>query len=152
VKKEIERKFLVVSDDWRHAATKKSRIKQGYLVFGPPLTVRVRLRDDEGFLTIKDKSNDGGLSRNEWEKKLEKKEAERLFEWVKGQIVEKIRYEIPWQGYLIEVDEFLSPRKGLVLAEIELNHPDDEVKLPPWLGEEVTGKPEYYNSYMAKNG
>jgi adenylate cyclase len=110
------------------------------------------MKNGKGILTIKGASKDGGLSRDEWEKDLNREEAESLFKLVSGYVIEKIRYEIPWKNHIIEVDEFISPRKGLVLAEIELKDADDTPELPGWLGEEVTGKKEYYNAYMAQYG
>ena len=150
--KEIERKFLVKSDEWRSAVTEKSRLKQGYLSFGPPVTVRVRLKDGKGILTVKGPAGKDGLVRDEWEKELSRSEAEDLFLLIQGHPVEKIRHKIPWKNHIIEVDEFIFPRKGLILAEIELEHPGQKLELPSWIGEEVTGRPEYYNAYMAKNG
>jgi len=155
MKREIERKFLVKGKEYRRLATDKSRIRQAYLDFCPDLTVRVRQKDDKAFLTLKSKSRDGGLSRWEWEKEISLAEADQLMQkMAKGHVVDKIRYYVPWHGKIIEVDEFLSPRQGLVMAEIEWES-EEEMKnfpLPDWLGEEVTGRREYYNSYMAQYG
>jgi len=156
MKREIERKYLVRSDDYRRMAVSQHRIRQGYLDFCPDLTVRVRIKDNQAFLTLKTASRDGGLSRDEWEKEISLAEAEALLErMAKGRVVEKIRYIVPWNGRLIEVDEFISPRPGLVLAEIEWES-DEEARgnhdLPSWMGEEVTGDRRYYNSFMARYG
>ena len=156
MKKEIEQKFLVRSDEYKLLAKEKLYIRQAYLDFCPSLTVRVRIKDGKGFLTLKNKSKDGGLSRDEWEREIPVAEAEELInKMAKGYVVEKWRYRVPWNGKIIEVDEFLSPRKALVLAEIEWDSLDEARQkhdLPAWLGEEVTGRPEYYNAYMAQYG
>ncbi len=150
--REIERKFLVKSGRWKQAAVRRFHIKQAYLSFGPPVTVRVRDKDGQGMLTVKGESHDGGISRREWEKKITMEDTGILFQLAQGRIIEKIRYEIPWEDVIIEVDEFIRPRKGLVLAEIELKDENQPLNLPDWLGEEVTGKKEYYNAYMAQYG
>jgi len=156
MKKEIEQKFLVRSDEYKLLAKEKLYIRQAYLDFCPSLTIRVRIKDDKGFLTLKNKSKDGGLSRDEWEREIPVAEAQELMDkMAKGHVVEKWRYSVPWNGKIIEVDEFLSPRKGLVLAEIEWDSLDEARQnhaLPSWIGEEVTGRPEYYNAYMAQYG
>jgi CYTH domain-containing protein len=92
------------------------------------------------------------LSRFEWEKELSQKEAEELFSMAQGHIIEKIRYIVPWEGKIFEVDEFIRPRQGLVLAEVELEDENEKIPLPGWIGREVTGKKEFYNAYMAQNG
>ncbi len=149
---EIERKFLVRSDAYKKLATARHRIRQAYLCFGPPVTLRVRQKDDQYVLTVKGPVKDDGLSRVEVEKTIDRATFEELWHQHRGHPVEKIRYLVPWKGLTIEVDEFVSPRKGLILAEIELPSADTEVELPSWLGEEVTGRPEYHNAYMARHG
>ncbi len=148
--KEIERKYLVRSNAFEALAQKQIHIRQAYLC-GNKITLRIRQWDEQFLLTVKGPSHDG-ISRIEVEKPISHDEFEALLPLAEGHIIEKIRYLVPWNGLTIEVDKFISPRKGLVLAEIEL--PDEQTKpeLPPWLGEEVTGQPEYYNAYMAKNG
>ncbi len=148
--KEIERKYLVRSNAFESLAQSHIHIRQAYLC-PDEIILRIRQWNDHFFLTVKGPSP-GGLSRTEVEKPLSRSEFEALLPLARGHIIEKIRYLVPWNGLTIEVDRFISPRKGLVLAEIEL--PDEKTKpqLPPWLGEEVTGRPEYYNAYMAKNG
>ncbi len=148
--KEIERKFLVRSDAYRELTVKKNYLKQAYLSFDP--VVRVRIADEKSFLTIKSKGDEEGLVRHEWEWTIDRKDAEEMMRMHKGNLIEKIRYFIPWKDVMIEVDEFIRPRRGLVLAEVELKDVSQTVELPEWLGEEVTGKAEYYNAYMAKHG
>ncbi|NPA42786.1 MAG: CYTH domain-containing protein [Chlorobi bacterium] len=156
MKKEVERKFLVRSDEWRPLAVQSKKIRQAYLDFCPRLTVRVRREDDKGFLTLKSASEDGGLTRHEWEKEIDPAEADLLIDRMsRGHVIEKTRYLVPWEGKIIEVDEFRSPRPGLVVAEIEFDSPEearDFNALPPWLGREVTGDPVYRNVYMAQHG
>ena len=148
MKKEIERKFLVKGDLFKKFSIEKKHILQGYLNKDPNRTVRVRLINENGFLTIKGRSNKKGTSRLEWEKFIPKSEAKSLLELAMDIPIEKIRYIIPHGAMTIEVDEFLSHKKGLVLAEIELPMENTPFKKPDWLGKEVTGNPNYYNSMM----
>ena len=115
---EIERKFLVVSDAFKEKASKNTRITQGFLSTDPELTVRVRIKGNEGFLTIKGKSNTSGTSRFEWEKEIDLEEAEALLKLCKKGIIDKIRYEVESNQHVYEVDEFFGDNKGLVIAEI----------------------------------
>ncbi|MFD2100027.1 CYTH domain-containing protein [Flagellimonas iocasae] len=148
---EIERKFLVVSDVYKQEATSQVRIAQGFLNTDPERTVRVRIKGDKGFLTIKGPSNATGTTRFEWETEISLTEATNLIDLCKDVILEKVRFEVPLGNKLFEVDEFLGENKGLVIAEVELNHEDEVFERPKWLGEEVTGQPEYYNSQLSKN-
>ncbi len=148
MKKEIERKFLVKDNLFKKFSIEKKYILQGYLNKDPDRTVRVRLINEEGSLTIKGRSNKEGTSRLEWEKFIPKSEAKSLLELVMDIPIEKIRHIIPHGALTIEVDEFLSHKKGLVLAEIELPRENTPFNKPNWLGEEVTGNPNYYNSMM----
>ena len=148
MKKEIERKFLVEGDLFKKFSIEKKHILQGYLNKDPNRTVRVRLINDNGSLTIKGRTNKKGTSRLEWEKFIPKSEAKSLLELAMDIPIEKIRYFIPHGAMTIEVDEFLSHKKGLVLAEIEFPMENTPFKKPDWLGEEVTGNPNYYNSMM----
>ena len=145
---EIERKFLVKGDLFKKYSIEKKSIIQGYLNKDPNRTVRVRLTNDNGSLTIKGRTNKKGTSRLEWEKFIPKSEAKSLLELAMDIPIEKIRYIIPHGAMTIEVDEFLSHKKGLVLAEIELPMENTPFKKPDWLGKEVTGNPNYYNSMM----
>ncbi|WP_421802021.1 CYTH domain-containing protein [Flagellimonas sp.] len=147
---EIERKFLVKSDGFRQKATSQTRIVQGFLNTDPDRTVRVRIKGDKGFLTVKGASNESGTTRFEWETEITASEAANLIDLCEAGILEKIRFELPFGNHLYEVDEFLGENKGLVLAEIELNHEDERFEKPDWLGEEVTGQVKYYNSQLSK--
>lgn len=147
---EIERKFLVISDVFKNEAIQKSRIIQGFLNSDKERTVRIRLKDDEGFLTVKGLSDDDGLSRFEWETKISKTEAEALLKLCEKGVIDKIRYDIPFGHHTFEVDEFFGDNAGLVIAEIELNDANEVFEKPNWLGEEVTGNIKYYNSQLSK--
>ena len=148
---EIERKFLVASEAYKQAATSQTRIAQGFLNTDPSRTVRVRIMGEKGFLTVKGASNDSGTTRFEWEIEISVKEATNLIDLCESGILEKIRYEVPSGKHIFEVDEFLGENKGLVVAEVELNHEDERFEKPDWLGEEVTGQKKYYNSQLSKN-
>jgi len=148
--KEIERKFLV-KGDFKNVAIKSYKIAQGFLSTVPERTVRVRIRDNEGFITIKGVSNEAGTTRFEWEKEIDVKEANSLLAICEPAIIEKVRYIIEANNNLFfEVDEFLGENEGLLIAEIELPSEDFEFTKPDWLGEEVTGQIQYYNSMIAK--
>lgn len=147
---EIERKFLVTSHDFKKDAFKKTRIIQGFLSTNKKRTVRVRVKGEQGFLTIKGKSSKNGLSRFEWEKEIDKTEAESLLKRCKKGIIDKVRYEVKVGEHVFEVDEFFKKNKGLVVAEVELSSENEKFKKPSWLGEEVTGVVKYYNSQLSK--
>ena len=148
---EIERKFLVTRNDYRTEASKKSTITQGYLNSDPERCIRIRLKDQAGFITVKGKSNESGLSRFEWEKEISKTEAEALLKLCEDEIISKIRYDVFVENHLFEVDEFLGANKGLVVAEIELGSEDEKFSKPDWLGNEVTGNLKYYNSNLSNS-
>ena len=148
---EIERKFLVSSDAFKNDALHKNHIAQGYLNSAPERTVRVRIKSDTGYLTIKGKSNETGLSRFEWEKEIPLAEAKALLLLCEKGIIEKNRYEVPVGKHLFEVDEFFGENEGLLLAEVELQSESEFFEKPHWLGEEVTQDQRYYNSYLSKN-
>ena len=147
---EIERKFLVASDDFKKEAFQKNHIKQGFLNSTKERVVRVRLRDNSGFLTIKGKSNTSGTSRFEWEKEISKTDAEDLLNLCEEGVIDKYRYLIKKGVHTYEVDEFLGENKGLIVAEIELSNEDEKFSKPLWLAEEVTGIVKYYNSNLSK--
>lgn len=147
---EIERKFLVKSDAYKKEATSINRIVQGFLNTHPNRTVRVRIKGNSGFVTIKGISNKAGTSRFEWEKEIEVSEAKALLKICEETIIAKTRYEIPKGSHMFEVDEFLGENEGLVMAEIELENENDAFEHPLWLGEEVTGQLKYYNSLLSK--
>jgi CYTH domain-containing protein len=148
---EIERKFLVNSDAYKVEAFKKSSIIQGFLNSHKKRTVRVRLKEDKGFLTVKGLSDAEGLSRFEWETEISRTEAEALLKLCEKGIIDKIRYEIQVNDQVFEVDEFFGENEGLVIAEVELSHADEVFKKPKWLGQEVTGDLKYYNSQLSKH-
>lgn len=148
---EIERKFLVTKDAFLKQFKNKNRIIQGYLSSVPERTVRVRIKGNKGFLTIKGKSNKSGLSRMEWEKEIDVNEAESLLEICESGVIDKIRYEVEFGNHIIEVDVFEGNNKGLILAEIELQSENESFEKPDWLGKEVTGNVKYYNAYLSKN-
>ncbi|MGE5944197.1 MAG: CYTH domain-containing protein [Flavobacteriales bacterium] len=147
---EIERKFLVTSNTYKLEAFKQSRIVQGFLNTDKERTVRVRIKGENGFLTIKGVSSDNGLSRFEWEKEISINEAENLLKLCEKGIIEKIRYEVKVGNHIFEVDEFYGDNNGLVIAEIELATETEVYEKPIWLGKEVTGDIRYYNSQLSK--
>lgn len=148
---EIERKFLVKSQAFKDEAFNKTHIKQGFLSTDKERTVRVRLKGEKGFLTIKGASSNDGLSRFEWEKEISNKDVEQLFKLCKKGIIDKIRYEVKLGNHIFEIDEFFGDNEGLVLAEIELNTEDEAFEKPNWLGKEVTGDIRYYNSQLSNH-
>ncbi|OBQ56975.1 CYTH domain-containing protein [Tamlana sp. s12] len=148
---EIERKFLVNSETFKKEAFKQTRICQGYLNSHKDRAVRIRIRDDEGFITIKGASSKSGLSRFEWEKVISLEEAEALINLCEEAIIDKIRYEVQVGIHVFEVDEFFGDNTGLVLAEVELKTESETFIKPEWLAEEVTGDIRYYNSQLSKN-
>lgn len=144
---EIERKFLV-KGEYKQLSTSHSRIKQGYICSGRGRTVRVRIRDEKGYLTIKGPSLNGGLSRYEFEKEITLDEALSLMCLCEPGIVDKTRWLVPIGGHTYEVDEFYGDNEGLVVAEVELGSEDESFEHAPFLGEEVTGDRKYYNSSL----
>lgn len=147
---EIERKFLVTSNSYKDEAFKNTRIIQGFLNTHKDRTVRIRLKGNTGFITVKGLSTNDGLSRFEWEKELLKEEAEALLKLCEPGVIDKIRYEVKFGNHIFEVDEFYSENEGLVIAELELNTENEAFLKPDWLGEEVTGNIKYYNSQLSK--
>ncbi len=147
---EIERKFLVKSDAFKAQAFKSIRIVQGFLNRDPERSVRVRIKGDKGVLTVKGKSSNNGLSRFEWEREIEKHEAESLLKLCEPTIIDKIRYEIKVGNHVFEADEFFGDNEGLIIVEIELKYENETFEKPDWLGEEVTGNIKYYNSQLSK--
>ncbi|WP_313806216.1 CYTH domain-containing protein [Flavobacterium sp.] len=148
---EIERKFLVINADFKSQAIRQTRIVQGYLNTNPERTVRIRIKGDQGFLTIKGKSNETGASRFEWEKEISLTEAEHLLPLCEKGSIDKIRYEIPVGKHIYEVDVFDGENKGLIVAEIELSDENETFEKPSWLGTEVTVDERYYNAYLSKS-
>ena len=148
---EIERKFLVISDVFKSDVLRQNHIAQGYLSSVPERTVRVRIKGEKGYLTIKGKTNESGLSRFEWEKEIPVAEAKELLQLCEKGVIEKIRYEIQVGRHIFEVDEFYGENKGLIMAEVELQSETETFKKPIWLGEEVTNDNRYYNSYLSQH-
>ena len=146
--KEIERKYLVMSDAYQKEATTITFIAQGFLSTQPDRTVRVRVKGDKGYLTIKGLSNDSGTTREEWEYEIPEVEANELLKLCPV-VLEKKRFEVQLGGHIFEVDEFLGANKGLILAEIELDSEEETFEKPDWLGPEVTGDTRYYNSQLS---
>lgn len=146
---EIEHKYLV-SGPYKEMATEVHHIIQGYLSDDPKRTVRIRLRDDEAFLTIKGASSASGLSRYEWERPIPADEARQLLTLCLPGTIDKHRHIIIYKGHRWEVDEFHGYLEGLVLAELEVESETTTFPLPPFVGQEVTGDPRYYNSQLRK--
>ncbi|GAA0715674.1 CYTH domain-containing protein [Aquimarina litoralis] len=147
---EIERKFLVKSNAYKQSANKSIHIIQGFLNTDPNRTVRIRIKGEQAFITVKGKSNDTGTSRFEWEKNIPVEDAKNLIEICEQGVIKKIRYEIPSGDHVFEVDEFFDENQGLIIAEIELQDENEAFDKPNWLGDEVTGDPKYYNSQLSK--
>jgi CYTH domain-containing protein len=150
---EIERKFLVTSDAFKAQATHSYEIIQGYLCRQPGKTIRVRIRDTRAFLTIKSGKLREGIGKFEWEREIEPGDARELLQLCEQHFISKTRYIIPAPSYQgeerkWEVDVFHGHKEGLVLAELELGREDEPFERPEWLGEEVTGQPQYYNANM----
>lgn len=148
---EIERKFLVKGDSYKELAYSSSRIVQGYICSARGKTVRVRIRDDKGYLTIKGPSSSDGLGRYEWEKEIPLDEARELMKLCEPGMIDKTRYLVRSGIHTFEVDEFYGENEGLVVAEVELSSEDEAYEKPDFVGEEVTGDVKYYNSFLMKN-
>ncbi|TVQ73648.1 MAG: CYTH domain-containing protein [Balneolaceae bacterium] len=146
---EIERKFLV-GGDFKSDAFKETRITQGYLSSVPERTVRVRVKGDKGFITIKGIGDETGASRYEWEKEIPVDEVKELLKICEPGVIDKTRYLVKHGDHIYEVDEFYGDNEGLVIAEVELQSADESFEKPEWLGEEVTGDVRYYNSMLMK--
>lgn len=148
---EIERKFLVNSDAYKNEAFSKKRIIQGYLSSNPERSVRIRIKEDKAYITVKGISNTSGISRFEWEKEIPVDEAEKLLLLCEKGVIDKTRFEVKSGPHVFEIDEFYGENEGLEMAEIELQSEDENFERPTWLGEEVTNDKRYYNSYLSKN-
>ena len=147
---EIERKFLVRNMDYRDMAFSKSHIVQGYICSARGRTVRVRIRGDKGYLTIKGPSNVSGTSRYEWEREISVSEAKDLMKLCEPGGIDKVRYLVQVGKHVFEVDEFHGENEGLVVAEVELSTENEPFEYPIFLGKEVTGQVKYYNSFLMK--
>jgi len=146
---EIERKFLV-QGDFKSKAKKQTRITQGYLSSVPERTVRVRIKGEKGFITIKGIGNTSGASRYEWEKEIAVSEVEELLGICEAGIIDKTRFLVDVGNHTFEVDEFYGENEGLIVAEVELSSEDEAFEKPSWLGVEVTGDVRYFNSMLMK--
>ncbi|HOW24820.1 MAG TPA: CYTH domain-containing protein [Bacteroidales bacterium] len=147
---EIERKFLVMGD-FKPFSIKATRITQGYLSSVPERAVRIRIKGDKGYITVKGIGNASGASRYEWEKEIPLAEVEELLKICEPGVIDKTRYLVPAGKFTYEVDEFYGENQGLVLAEIELPSEQESFEKPGWLGEEVTGDVRYYNVMLMKH-
>jgi len=145
---EIERKFLVTSDVFKKEASGKTTIKQGYLSSLPERTVRIRIKGEKGYITIKGIPDASGITRFEWEMEIPVADAEELLKICEPGAIDKTRFEVENGGFIFEVDEFHGENEGLIIAEIELSHENDTFQKPDWLGTEVTGEIKYYNSTL----
>jgi len=148
---EIERKFLVKNNDFKEESFNQTKIVQGFLSTVPERTVRIRIKGDQGFITVKGIGNESGASRFEWEKEISVQDAIDLLKISEPGVIDKIRFNVKSGNHTFEVDEFYGENKGLIIAEVELDAEDEEFIKPKWLGEEVTGQVKYYNSMLMKN-
>lgn len=147
---EIERKFLVLSDSYKQEASSYCQIVQGYLSSVPARTVRIRIKDHKGYITIKGEGNSTGMSRYEWEREIPLAEAEELIKLCEPGVISKTRYNVNVGAHTFEVDEFYGDNQGLTVAEVELKSEDEPYERPQWLGVEVTGDKRYYNAMLMK--
>ena len=145
---EIERKFLVLDDSFKHEAFSKSHIQQGYICSERGRTVRVRIRDERAYLTIKGPSENGGLSRYEFEYEIPLEDARQMMQFCEPGIIDKTRWLVKSGKHTFEVDEFFGDNEGLVVAEVELAYEDEPYEKPHFIGKEVTGDRRYYNSCL----
>ena len=145
--KEIERKFLI-EGDFRPFVESSSHIRQGYIARDGGRTVRVRIRDNKAYLTIKGPSDETGMGRLEWEIEIALEDALQLMPLCQMGIIDKTRHIVPFGGHIFEVDEFHGDNQGLIFAEVELSDANEEVELPTWIGDEVTLDRKYYNSNL----
>ena len=146
---EIERKFLVKDDSYKQMAIRHYEIRQGYLSREHGRTIRIRIRDNEAFITIKGPSDNNGLSRFEWEKAIDVEDAKALLQLALPGEIEKTRWIVPADNNLVwEVDEFHGRLNGMIIAEIELENEEQRFSKPAFIGDEVTGDTRYYNSNL----
>ena len=145
---EIERKFLVKDESYKAMAYSSSRIAQGYICSMRGRTVRVRIRDEKGYLTIKGPSDQKGLGRYEWEREIPLQEAQELMRICEPGMIDKTRYLVQSGKHVFEVDEFYGDNEGLVMAEVEVESEDEMFEKPHFIGKEVTGDRRFYNSYL----
>ena len=145
---EIELRFRVSSNDWRASVARSTRITQGYLAITEASVVRVRVRDDKGYVTIK--SRDGGLARDEFEYAIPLDDARSLLKLCGQRILEKVRHEVNYAGYCWEIDEYLQPLEDLIIAEVELQSESENPPRPPWIGDDITRDGSFSNAALAQ--
>jgi len=145
---EIERKFLVIDDSYKQAAGSYVDIIQAYLSISPEATVRVRVKGNRGFITVKGITT--GCSRSEWEYEIDASDARQMAALAPGNMIEKRRWFVEFEGYTWEVDEFHGRLESLTIAEVELKSEKESPALPPFVGREVTGDMRYYNSMLSR--
>ena len=145
---EIERKFLVLDDSFKHEAFSKSHIQQGYICSERGRTVRIRIKDNRAYLTIKGPSENGGLTRYEFEREIPLEDGQQMMRLCEPGIIDKTRWLVKSGNHTFEVDEFFGDNEGLVVAEVELSYEDEPYKKPHFIGKEVTGDRRYYNSQL----
>ncbi len=146
---EIERKFLVTNDSWRNLCRKKERYRQGYLSSDPARVVRIRVVGERGIITIKGPAINN--IRSEFEYEIPVDDAVVLLtNLCIPPIIEKTRYSVAIDNLLWEIDEFAGENSGLIIAEVELDHPEQKINLPAWIGREVTGETRFYNSNLSR--
>ncbi len=147
---EIERKFLV-KGEFKHLATSSTYIVQGYIFRNDAKCVRVRLKGDKGFITIKSSLDSTAVTRNEWEYEIPAHQVNEMLRICEPGVIEKTRYIVNWKNLVVEVDEFYGDNDGLLMAEVELSTENQQFEKPDFLGDEVTGDPRYYNSELSRN-
>jgi CYTH domain-containing protein len=145
---EIERKFLVLNDSYKKESFKHSHIAQGYICSNEGRTVRIRIRDERAYITIKGPTIEGGLHCYEFEKEISLDEGMQLMQLCEPGVIDKVRWLVKSGNHTFEVDEFFGDNEGLVMAEVELSAEDEVVEIPSFIGKEVTGDPHYFNSYL----
>jgi len=145
---EIERKFLV-NGDYKSPAYHSMRIKQGYLSLSGISVIRVRIKGEKAFVTIKSALVEGKIKRHEWEYEIPVADAEEMLQLCEDAVIDKTRYLIRAGKHTFEVDEFYGDNEGLLIAEVELESEDEPFEMPDWLGPEVTGNVRYYNSFLS---
>ena len=145
---EIERKFLVLDDSFKHEAFSKSHIQQGYICSERGRTVRIRIKDNRAYLTIKGPSENGRLTRYEFEREIPLEDGQQMMRLCEPGIIDKTRWLVKSGKHTFEVDEFFGDNEGLVVAEVELSYEDEPYKKPHFIGKEVTGDRRYYNSQL----
>ena len=148
---EIERKFLVQNDSYKKVAFERSHIQQGYICSNSERTVRVRIRDERAYITIKGPTPEGGLLCYEFEKEITLEEGYQLMRLCEPGIIDKVRWLVKSGKHTFEVDEFFGDNEGLVMAEVELSAINESVVIPDFVGKEVTGNPHYFNTYLRQH-